>query len=96
MASGVFGEDKTLVLCTAAVLTLLAPVFLRLPRKAGITAAVLVVALLQMAFDMPCAAPATLWCSATNVADARCQRLQARPGTSGVIGRALPRGRPRA
>ena len=51
--SGVWGEHKALVLSTAAALALLAPVLLRLPRKAGITAAVLVVALLQMAFDMP-------------------------------------------
>ena len=51
--SGVWGEHKALVLSTAAVLALLAPMLLRLPRKAGITAAVLVVALLQMAFDMP-------------------------------------------
>ena len=50
--SGVWGEHKALVLSTAAALALLAPVLLRLPRKAGITAAVLVVALLQMAFDM--------------------------------------------
>ena len=51
--SGVWGEHKALLLSTAATLALLAPVLLRLPRKAGITAAVLVVALLQMAFDMP-------------------------------------------
>ena len=67
--SGVWGEHKALVLSTAAVLALLAPVFLRLPRKAGITAAVLVVALLQMAFDMPCAASATL--QSSTAADAR-------------------------
>ena len=54
-ASGIWTHHRALVLTTGAVLALLAPLLLKLPRKAAVTGAILVLALLQMAFDMPCA-----------------------------------------
>ena len=50
-AAELWSAHGTLLLSMGAALALLAPVLLRLPRKAAITAAVLVVALAQMAFD---------------------------------------------
>lgn len=52
-AAELWSAHGTLLLSVGAALALLAPVLLRLPRKAGITAAVLIIALCQMAFDMP-------------------------------------------
>lgn len=53
-ATGIWAHHRALV-TTGAVLALLAPLLLKLPRKAAVTSAILVFALLQMAFDMPCA-----------------------------------------
>jgi di/tricarboxylate transporter len=48
-----WGEHRTLVLAIAGSLALVAPALRTLPRTAAITAAILVVTLVQMAFDLP-------------------------------------------
>jgi hypothetical protein len=48
-----WSENKSIITALAGALAVLSPVLLKLPRPAGICASILVIALVQMAFDLP-------------------------------------------